>query len=303
MGTADRRGVTGTATTLVASDGRLGVRFGAGAPAWADQPTTLPDATRWLQGRVGLLGTSGDDTVEPMTDENDETTARVTSSRRAALGKMAAVGGAAWVAPQIVSMPAAAAATCAPGTLDWDSFTTGATFTSATVNGVLVTLNTTTLAGTTILASNRTIRASPNGSFAQKALQFQQLPNAVGVGQVITFTFDAPVSNLSFTIYDIDNLFGGWGDRIEIIGAGYTSSIPGSFTPATPTGNVIGTGTAANLFRGSNTNANWDDNSNRGNVTISYAGPITLFGFRYTNAANTGGGNMRIGISDISWSC
>ena len=229
-----------------------------------------------------------------------------TLSRRRLVGR-AAVGvgavGAAWAAPQIISTEAAAAASCNAGTLDWDSFTTGATFTSALVNGVTVTLSTTTLTGTTLLGTNRTIRASPNGGVAQKALQFQQLPNAIGIGQDITFSFDAPVSNLTFTLYDIDNLSGGWGDRIQVLTAGYTSSIPGAFTPATPTGNVIGDGTGGNRFRGSNTNANWNDSSNRGNVTIAYAGPITGFSFRYQNAANTGGGNMRIGISDLSWSC
>lgn len=231
----------------------------------------------------------------------DTSVSRREAMRKTAVG--AGVAGAAWAAPQIVSTEAAAAASCNPGTLSWSGFTIGSTFTSAVVNGVTVTLSTTTLPGTTLLSTNRTIRASPNGGISAPVLQFQQLPNAIGIGQDITFSFDAPVSNLSFSLYDIDNLSGGWGDRIQVFTAGYTSSIPSTFTPATPTGNVIGDGTAGNRFRGSNTNANWNDSSNRGNVTLTYAGPITSFSFRYQNAANTGGGNMRIGISDITWSC
>ena len=68
---------------------------------------------------------------------------------------------------------------------------------------------------------------SPNGSFTQKALQFQQLPDATGRGQLVTFTFSAPVSNVAFTFYDIDNMTGiGWGDRIQMVTTGYTSASP-----------------------------------------------------------------------------
>ena len=248
-----------------------------------------------------MVGSGGSD-VHRCDDMGDDIgLSRREALRRTAIG--AGVAGAAWAAPQIVSTEAAAAASCNAGTLSWGGFTVGSTFTSTTVNGVTVTLTTATLPGTTTLSTNRTIRASPNGGFSQRVLQFQQLPNAIGIGQDITFSFDAPVSNVSFSLYDIDNLFGGWGDRIQVLTTGYTSTIPSTFTPVTPTGNVIGDGTAGNRFRGSNTNANWDDNSNRGNVTLTYAGPITSFSFRYQNAANTGGGNMRIGISDITWSC
>ncbi len=183
-----------------------------------------------------------------------------------------------------------------PGMLDWDSLVTGSVYTTSVVNGVSVTLTVAPLASppTTLLATNRTIRASPNGSFNQKALQFQQLPNAIGIGQDVTFTFGAPVSNVVFTFYDIDNLVGGWGDRIRMFTAGYTSASSGT---------VIGNGTVGNLFGNSQLNNNATDGSNAGNLTLTCAGPITSFAFRYTNAVNVGGGNQRIGVSDMSWTC
>ncbi len=219
----------------------------------------------------------------------------MTDRRRLLIGGVAGV--AAWVAPSVTGLDAAAAmVSCMPGTLDWDSLVTGSTYTTSVVNGVSVTLTVAPLAGTTLLATNRTIRASPNGSFNQKALQFQQLPNAIGIGQNVTFTFSAPVSNVVFTFYDIDNLVGGWGDRILMLTTGYTSTIPAGST-------VIGNGTAGNLFRNSLLNTNFGDTDNRGNLTLTYAGPITSFAFRYTNAVSTGGANQRIGLSDMSWTC
>jgi hypothetical protein len=228
----------------------------------------------------------------------------ITDRRRLLAG--AAVVAGAWSVPAITTIDSAAAVgTCAPGTLDWDVFALGTVFSSTIVNGVTVTLSVTALPNTTLLATNRTIRAPLNGSVNQRAVQFQQLPNGVGRGQDVTFTFSAAVSNISFTMYDIDNLAGGWGDRVQMLTSGYT------YSPAVTsgTGRVIGNGTATGTtnttgpFRNNNTNLNYGDGSNNGNVTITYAGPITAFSFRYTNAANTGGGNQRIAVSDISWSC
>jgi hypothetical protein len=220
---------------------------------------------------------------------------RRTFLRRAGLAGAAAV---AWSAPQLVSMPVASAqGTCAPVTLDWDNFTADSTFNSTLVGGITVGVTTTALAATTLLSTNRTIRATPNGGFTGQALQLQQLPNASGIGQDVDITFSSPVSNVSFSFYDIDNQTGsGWGDRIRIDTTPFTFNVPSG-------SNVIGNGTGNgnNRFRNSVLNDNLDDDEALGNVTLTWAGPLSLIEFRYTNAVNTGGGNMRIGISDITF--
>ena len=230
----------------------------------------------------------------------DDTACVVNSggSRRAFLRRAAIVGAVAWTAPIVLSSTdiAGAVGSCA-AVLDWDTFTTGAMFTSAVVSGVTVTLSVVALSGTTLLATNRTVRAASNGSVNQKALQFQQDPDAVGIGQTIAFSFSKSVRNVSFTLYDIDNTTGnGWGDRVQVNTSGYTFSIP---SDGTVTGNG---GSGNNQFRNTQTNNNLGDASDQGNVTLTYAGPISSFQFTYRNAANTGGPNMRIAISDISFS-
>ena len=63
---------------------------------------------------------------------------------------------------------------------------------------------------------------------------------ANGNRETITFAFSNPVTNVAFTLMDIDNPTGdGWGDRVVMVTPGYT------FTPAVTTGGtrVIGNGT------------------------------------------------------------
>ena len=217
-------------------------------------------------------------------------------SRRRFLRRAAVAGAVGRTVPTILTMsPAGAVGSCTL-TLDWDTFTVGTVFTSTTISGVTVSLTVVPIAAppTTLLATNRTIRAAPNGSFPQQVLQFQMLPNATGIGQTITFSFSSSVQTVKFSFYDIDNLTGGWGDRIQMNTAGYTSTFPAGTT-------VIDAGAAGNLFRNSQVSNNLNANSNQGNPGISYAGPISSFQFVYSNAANTGGGNQRIGISDITF--
>ena len=60
-----------------------------------------------------------------------------------------------------------------------------------------------------------------------------------GNRQTITFAFSNPVTNVAFTLIDIDNSTGdGWGDRIVMLTPNYT------FTPAVTSGStrVIGSG-------------------------------------------------------------
>ena len=235
-------------------------------------------------------------------------------SRRAMIRAAAAAGAVAWTAPVIVDSVTspAAAASCTVKTLNWNSFSSGTTFTSGSVGGVTVTVARTLFTGTTELATNKTIRAAPNGSLAtQQALQFQQLPDAVGVGQTIAITFSASVTKVTFALFDIDNLVGGWGDRVSFSGTPATGGptvgpLPTTITTTnaawTPTSShVTGLATSASPLLGSDPNTNLGDSSALGNVTLSFAGPLTAVVFNYKNAVNTGGGNMRIGLGPISF--
>lgn len=215
-------------------------------------------------------------------------------TRRRLLRAGVAGAGIAWVAPVVLSTPAAAQVSCASVKLDWDTFAVGTTFTSTTIGGVTVTLTVAPLSGTTLLPTNRQVFAGPAGGVTENYLRFEMQPTARGIGQIITFTFSASVSNLSVSLYDIDALEGGWRDRILI------NTTPFGFT--FPTGSTVqGAGVAGDQFRNQLTNVNVSNTSNQGNVDLTVAGPTTSLSFRYTNGNQTGGGNQWIGFSDLTF--
>lgn len=203
-----------------------------------------------------------------------------------------------WATPILLSTPAAAAEpSCGPGVLDWDTFTTGSIFSSAVVGNTTVTITGIAASGTTLFASNRQVTAGPAGGVYQKYLRFEMLPNASGRNQTITIAFSNPVTNLSFSLYDIDALNDAWRDEVFINTAGYTWSIPSG-------SNVLkGTGGNSNRFRNSNTNNNSSETSGTGNVNLGHPGPITSFVISYANGNQSGGGNQWIGLSDLTFTC
>ena len=218
--------------------------------------------------------------------------------RRALLRRLAAGGAIAWATPIVLSTPAAAAEpSCGPGLLDWDTFTTGSIFSSAVVGNTTVTITGIAATGTTLFASNRQVTAAPAGGVNQKYLRFEMLPNAVGRSQTITIAFSNPVTNLSFSLYDIDAVTSAWRDELFINTAGYTWSIPAG------SGVQKGTGGNINRFRNSNTNNNAANTSNAGNLNLGHPGPITSFVIAYTNGDQSGGQNQWIGLSDLTFTC
>lgn len=98
------------------------------------------------------------------------------------------------------------------------------------------------------------------------------------------FSFTKPVSNLTFTLTDIDSAAGDFLDAVKLT--------PG-FTYAPLSATMQGSGTVADPFRPVGTNAPIDNtNSNAGNVTITYAGPISGFTIDYKNAAASFAANV-----------
>jgi hypothetical protein len=222
-----------------------------------------------------------------------------------------AIGGAAvWAAPMMHSVASAqAAASCGPGILDWDTFTTGSIFTNTIIGNTTITMGVSGVANTTLLPNNRRILAGPAGGINQKHLRFEMTPDNGstnnGSRQTITFAFSNPVTNVQFSFFDIDNQNNAWGDRIVInnpLTTPYTFSKPPASTVignGTNTGNTPTTG----RFRNSQASNNLPATSDAGNLNIRFAGPLTSFSFTYRNEGESGGQNQLISMSDMTFTC
>jgi hypothetical protein len=211
-----------------------------------------------------------------------------------------AVGGAlVWATPMMQSVASAqATASCGTGLLDWDTFSTGSIFTSTVIGNTTVSITAVAAPGTTLFASNRQVTDGPAGGVNQKYLRFEMTPNATGRSQTITITFSNPVTNLSFSLFDIDAVTNAWRDEVFInSNAGYTWNIPAGSSVTKGTGGNI------NRFRNSNTNNNTPETDNDGNLGLGHPGPLTTFTITYTNGNQSGGQNQWIGLSDISFQC
>lgn len=226
---------------------------------------------------------------------------RTPLDRRALLRRMAAGGAVVWASPLMQSVASAqAAASCGPGIVDWDTFATNSVFTNTIVGNTTVSMAISNVVNTTLLGNNGRVLNGPAGGVNQKHLRFEMTPdndtNANGSRQTVTFSFTNPVTNVSFTFFDIDNLNNAWGDRLVMNTAGFTFSTPVGST-------VIGAGTNANRFRNSQASNNFPNTSNAGNLTVNYAGPISSFSFTYRNEGEQGGQNQLISISDLTFTC
>lgn len=204
--------------------------------------------------------------------------------------------GALWSVP-IVSIAtaapsAAASPSCAPGVVDWDALATGTLVGQTTVNG-------TTLTVTSTVSNDRNLRvtAGPQGGISQKYLAFSFSPNvAARDTQTITFTFSRPVTNVSFTLLDLETVGTGTSGTT---GFREGFSLSSGFTVRSRGSRVTGSGTAADPF--TNTGSALPTET-AGNVGISYAGPLTSFSITYSNLFSTNYDlYILAGISDISF--
>lgn len=91
--------------------------------------------------------------------------------------------------------------------------------------------------------------------------------------QVLQVVFDRQVSNLSFTVTDIDSTAGQFADRVSITG--------GTFA-ATPARGVSGSGTAAAPWVGPSGNV--EPGQGQGNVKVTFTQPVSAFTLRFWNA-------------------
>lgn len=220
--------------------------------------------------------------------------------RRDVLRKLAVGGAVVWSAPLIASTAHAAGPTsCVGATVDFNDFATGSTFTSATVNGVTMTLSPSTFfGGSAARSTNRTIIGSPIGGISSKGLRLEQDAVTNG-GQEISLTFSQAVYNVSFIITDIDRLDGAWNDRVSIVAPTvFSYSIPSGST-VIGAGTATGTGTTNGPFRNPNS-LNYNNSQNGGNVLVTFPGPVTVITVRFA-CGNQESSNQLINLSNISF--
>lgn len=132
----------------------------------------------------------------------------------------------------------------------------------------------------------------------------------------LTYTFAEAVRDVSFTLYDIDFAANQFRDWIQVTGSAGSpamSSPPGNgngtSAARTATGSTVAFGTLSTPISLTVTQAGGTaasgNNSDEGNVDVSFAAPVTSVTLRYGNYPYTTGenttGQQAIGISGVSY--
>ena len=153
---------------------------------------------------------------------------------------------------------------------------------------------------------------------ASPSLYLQQDSVAVANAVYAGFKFNNPggVTGLTFTLFDIDNAKGSltgnaWQDRVIVRGLFNGSAVGLTATPFTPANismNGAGTTYANSTFTGATVldglKSVDNDNSNDGNVTISFLGPVDQIYIDFTQASGATGSNPEshgIGIGSMTY--
>ena len=207
-------------------------------------------------------------------------------------GRRTVAKGMAWAAPVVAASAAAPAlaASCAPVTYT-GAFTqanvygpppTSYTWTNAGGDTITLTLSTSTYGGKTLQSNNLTSAGGINqgyngqGDLRDDGLLLQQ--NGSG-GQVLTITFSEPVTDLTFTVADIDWLTRRYRDSVVLSPAPTTVSngpeIQGGGTTGAP------------LTSRTNREVNSSEPANRS--TVTYDGPVSSFTLDFSSTDGTTG--------------
>lgn len=115
-----------------------------------------------------------------------------------------------------------------------------------------------------------------------------------GEGGTVTFTFSAPVFNVTFRVYDIDRNTGSGQNYIDRVSVSATggASVSGTSPGGAPS-------FSGGTFTGTTTN-NTSTLASYGDYALN--GRVTSFTFTYTNAIPSGDGTRMItGIGDLSF--
>lgn len=221
------------------------------------------------------------------------------------LSRRTVAAAALWSAPVIAlsgAAPAMAVTKCGPATYD-ANFTTSTYARSSSTSGrltasaagrdpVTVTVASTAVGGKLIGAGSLSVAGDTQagyngvGDLRSDGLMLQQSGGTGGNSsrQTVTFTFDRPVSGLSFVLADLDRKGSGTS------GAGfYHDAVAVTPTPqVVNAANVTGSATTVNPLRSSNVaEVSADNTAHRSNVSI--AGPVTSFTLQFWSATGTDG--------------
>jgi hypothetical protein len=124
--------------------------------------------------------------------------------------------------------------------------------------------------------------------------------------QEVVISFNRTVTGLTFTIADIDADSGGFWDRVELDGArtfqavsrgGGNTYVIGNGVQRPNNSETDSARGAWRMYSDSLTAA--DNGDNRGNVTVTYAGPVDSITLRYWNS--TGNANQAIFLGDFTF--
>ncbi len=252
---------------------------------------------------------------------------------RRRLLKTSAVAAAAWTAPQILTMEAAAAAvSCVapPGGASFQSLAIGAPGASAASYPWVVNLGDATEM-TIALVGAGTYQQFGTGSGNKTSVQQNTgglgstvkywrgdkdkaaagagfIPNGAMGESVYELRFSQPVCNLAFLILDCDQSLGTgseWTDQVVISPFVGAVAVAGTFTPSATTKitpNTPQTGSSV-TFTGSGT-TNVGDGSADANIAVSIPGPVDLVRISHRMAMPGGattGDRQHVGISDVTW--
>ena len=249
-----------------------------------------------------------------------------------ALDRRRVVQGLAWTAPAVAVATAAPAFATSPRCLKtvdvvWSDMkyqrasATSATYTTADPDGTgpmrpLTLTVTNTFKGSNIRFGNQfgtentnlAVQAGPVGGYSNPLVLHQSpLSNSaksdyrVNANKTVTtFTFDRPVTSLTFSITDIDSAVNDFVDGVAV-------SSPTPFTTskanATTTG-LQGVGTLADPWRPNRFDNSIPNSSTNGNGTVSFTSQVTSFEIHYWNQTSASAldidGDQKIFISNLS---
>ncbi len=216
------------------------------------------------------------------------------------------------VSGMLLLMPAAARATVFSWPdLGWTSGvpapgqTLTQSFTSVTTNDITVSINNNGISsqGATWQSGYPAINSTKEtGGFSGVDGVQLFVTNQSSVSSYIktTVTFNTPVINLSFQIWDVDKSAGQFVDKIaqiQAIAQGGGTVGPDTVTSAMPGVNSITGSGLSTVVLGTATAA---DNTNQGTINITFLGPITQFSFQWSND-DSGLGAQAIALGPLTY--
>lgn len=212
-----------------------------------------------------------------------------------------------WATPTVVASfaaPAYASSPCTNRSLVWADSLVNAAAPSPVVVGptsdpVNVSHTVSPASGTTLGPQANFIQAGPQsnvaGNWWRLSMGSRSVASQSGWSVSSRWTFSRPVSNLKFSILDIDYLTGagGWSDGVSLTSPSSYSQVKGSM--------IDGTGApgsewyARDSFNGGASDAGY-------RVDITFPGPVSEFTIRYISGNRSSGtANMHIGLSGMTF--